>query len=204
MAIPENRLSTIPVNAEYIDPEGRRRLGYITDWEGGPRGIADTSGGMNFQAWELEYDGNNLILKPELEGSNVIARTGIVGATQVSFAFDQNAQPSFVWIIDGIAYFNWYDSVATEYVTDILNDTISAVLSLDDKRDSQIENNDLILWYTKETDPAPIYTLYHAQQRERFTIQYEDKVNVPPYIASAGMHKGLRGKVQLSYTKPAE
>ena len=62
----------------------------------------------------------------------------------------------------------------------------------------QVGTNDIIFWYTKSITPN-VYNLYHRRQRDRFTIEYLMKENVPLYLWKAGMHKGLRGKITLSY-----
>ena len=53
MAIPDNRLSTEIVNADYIFPEADTRFSLLSDIESGPIGFIDTSEGMNYQKWVL-------------------------------------------------------------------------------------------------------------------------------------------------------
>ncbi len=54
MAILQNRLSTTPVVADYIDPSGRDHT-LNEDWEAGPIAVTDTSEGLAYQAWKLTY-----------------------------------------------------------------------------------------------------------------------------------------------------
>jgi len=54
MAILQNRLSTTPVVADYIDPSGRDYT-LNEDWEAGPIAVTDTSEGLAYQAWKLTY-----------------------------------------------------------------------------------------------------------------------------------------------------
>ena len=54
MAILQNRLSTTPVVADYIDPSGRD-YSLNEDWEAGPIAVTDTSEGLAYQAWKLTY-----------------------------------------------------------------------------------------------------------------------------------------------------
>jgi hypothetical protein len=199
MAIPQDRLSTEVVDDAFIPPEQEDRLSFQHDVEGGPIAIGDTSEGMNYQAWNLTYVGNDIILTPRTVGtpSTII---NVAGAQQISFCFDQNARPSIVYISDS-CYLYWYDSVVANFVTSEFTGVTSAMLSLDDKRALQVGANDIIFWYTKEVTPGQ-YNLYHRKQRDRFLDEYLMKEDVFPYIWKAGMHQGLRGKLTLTYRTP--
>ena len=205
MAIIENRLSTTLVDDTYIPPEGFIRNSFLHDKEGGPIAVTDTSGGMNAQDWTMTVSpAFEVVLTPDV-GAPYSLNT-ITGAKQASFCFDQNARPSIVWVTDTTTYLYWYDSAVGNFVTtDLGADVISAMLSLDDKRALEVSDNDIILWYTKETSPS-VWQLYHRLQRERFTIEYEMTppagIVYPPYLWKAGMHEGLRGKVTLTYRTP--
>lgn len=202
MAIPEDRLSTSIVDGVYIPPEAEDRASFLHDIEGGPKGLTDTSGGMNYQNWDLSLVGDMITLTPRTEGS-AISVVLAPGATQASFCFDQNARPSAVWITPTACNLYWYDSAEGAYVTtDFGNTIVSAMLSLDDKRELEVGANDIIFWYTKETSSG-IWTLFHRKQRERFLTEYTMTpplgTVIPPRLWKAGMHKGLRGKVTLTY-----
>lgn len=207
MAIPDDKLSSELVDSPYVPPEGNIRLSFVQDFEGGPKGYTDTSGGMNYQDWVLSYDGSTITLTPDLEGSPLTVLTGIANAEQLSFCFDQNARPSVVYLTPTSCFLYWYDSQQSQFVTTEFPDIHSAMLSLDDKRAMQLGANDILLWYTKEISPT-VYYLYHRRQRDRFTVEYEMREDpntpmpVPPYLWKAGMHKGLRGKVTLTYRTP--
>lgn len=206
MAIIEDRLSSQVVDATYSFPEGELRSGFTHDWEGGPAALTDTSGGMNFQAWQLSYSDPDITLTPQDVGSPSIVLSA-AGCKQISFTFDQNARPSIVYVTATSCYLYWYDTLASNYVTTEFPGLVSAILSLDDKRYFQSSANDILFWYTKETSPT-VYELYHRRQRDRFETEFvmrEDAgtpMYVPPYLWKAGMHEGLRGKVTLTYRVP--
>jgi hypothetical protein len=195
MAIPEDRLSTEVVEAPFIPPEQEDRLSFKHDVEGGPIAIGNTSEGMNYQVWDLNYVANDIILTPRTSGlpSTIIT---VSGAQQISFCFDQNARPSIVYLTDS-CYLYWYDSVVANFVTTEFTGVKSAMLSLDDKRIMQVGANDIIFWYTKEVSPG-VYNLYHRKQRDRFLDEYLMAEGVFPYVWKSGMHEGIRGQIILA------
>ena len=203
MAIPENRMSTVPVPADFYHPEDEPRLNYLVDNEGGPKGQNDVSAGMNFQHWVLSFsqlDGT-VTLTPQVEGNPIVLPALAPGAQQLSFCFDQNARPAITWVIDRTAYLYWYDSNQATFVTDEYPNTVSAMLTLDDKRISQVERNDILFWTTKEVN-TNLYSLYCATQRERFLTTRAMANDVPPYLFRCGMNNGLRVQVALTYRPP--
>lgn len=202
MSIREHRLSDIVVDAPYNDPEGDFRGSPLTDFEGGPISLLDTSEGMNFQPWDLSYNGSDIILTPRNQGTpqTIIS---VANCQQASFCFDQNARPSICYRTPGGVYLYWYDTYAAGFVTTPYPTAKNGALSLDDKRARQVSVNDIIFWYTVEVSPN-VYHLYTREQRDRFTVEYRMEVNgvppeVPPNIWKVGMHEGLRGKITLNY-----
>lgn len=202
MSVPDHKLSSSIVDAPYIPPEEEFRLSPLTDMEGGPVAVGNTTGGMNYQPWDLSVVGNDIILTPRNEGLPITVLS-VEGLTQASFCFDQNARPSVAYKTSGGVFLYWYDTDAANFVTTPYPDAVSAILSLDDKRERQVNNNDIIFWYTKEVSPG-VYHLFNREQRDRFTEEYRMEVSgvppeVPPVLWKAGMHQGLRGKITLKY-----
>jgi hypothetical protein len=203
MAIPENRMSTSPVPSTYAFPEGEERINYLVDNEAGPRGLNITEFGMNDQHWILSYDQSDgtVTLTPQIQGDPIVYPLLAPFAQQLSFCFDQNARPAICWVTDGTAYLYWYDSNLGTYITDQYDNTISAMLTLDDKRQSQVETNDIIFWYVQEVN-TNLYSLYQRTQRQRFLTPYAMANDVPPYLFRAGMAQGHRLQVALTYRPP--
>jgi hypothetical protein len=194
MAIPEDRFSTEFVDGDWIPPEDRFRATLLTDYEGGPIAVTDTSQGLNYQPWSLSYQPGGIIrLTPETTGVPYDVLT-VPGCSQISFCFDQNGRPSVTYIIGANCFLYWYDSYLGSFTTDEFPGIFSAMLSMDDKRSKQNGTNDILWWYTKLTGPAE-YTLYHRRQRDRFQTEFTMKVGCLPYMSRAGMHRGLRGKI---------
>ena len=195
MAIPENRMSTTPVLDDYIPPSGDTNQ--LLEWhQGGPLGIGDTSGGQNNQDWIMTYSDPDFTLSPQTTGIPTVVHS-VANVTQLSFCFDQNANFTITYTALGIAYLYWFDTLAAMYVTTASAlGAISPAVTLDDKRDTQTQANDMILMYTKQEIDLS-YTLFMRMQRERFENEYQMATNVRPHIVNLGMNTGLRLQVSM-------
>jgi len=204
MAIIQNRLSTEPFVAPYIDPNGRSYT-LNEDWEGGPIAIEDTSEGQNYQPWFLSYAANAFTITPEITGGPVVVPTGPVTSIQCSFCFDQNARPTIAWVDElDVGHLYWYDTIAADYVVyDFESPVYGIAVTMDDKRRKQIAANDILLWYTVPAATAGQYILYHRRQRDRFDDPYLMINPSWPYIYKVGMNEGLRVQISLSTAGPA-
>jgi hypothetical protein len=203
MAIPDNRMSTEPVVDDFLFPENQDRPFYLIDHEAGPANVNDTTQGMKFQHWILTVNQGNgdVTLTPQTSGSPVTFPGMAVGAQQCSFCFDQNARPAIAYVVDTTSYLYWYNSSDDQFVTTEFLDTVSMMVTLDDKRPRQVSLNDILVWTTKEVNPDS-YSLYCATQRERFEIVRTMANDVPPYLRKAGMNDGYRVQVELSFIPP--
>ena len=204
MAIPEDRMSTTPVIDDYLATDGRVRVFQTLDYEDGPIGLNDASGGMKYQPWALSWDNltGNFTVTPELTGSPSVVLNA-ANVVQCSFCFDQNAHVNISYqLSNGEAYLYWYDTLLANWATDLLAaGTNFPMLSLDDKRRTQVQANDMLLWYTRQ-QPDLTWNLYKREQRERFETEQLMATDVWPYVVRAGMHKGLRGMVALQDLLP--
>jgi len=199
--IPEDRMSTAFVDADWIPPDGYDRT-MMNDFELGPIALNDTSQGLMYQNWQLTWSGgtNNFTVTPELVGAPT-AVLNVANVTQCSLSFDQNGHVSIAYTSNGLAYLYWYDTLVVNWVTTALGAGVtSPMVSLDDKRPTQSPLNDIILWYTKQ-DPGGTWSLYRKLQRERFLNEKKMLDGIAlPYIRKCGMHSGLRIKIMMSYS----
>ena len=194
MSIPEHRLSTEVVEDEFISPDERNRY-LLIDYEKGPIALNDNSAGVAYQSWTMSYNPGTgeMTITPETTGSPLVVLV-VANVSQLSFAFDQNAHVSVAYTANGLPYLYWFDSVAGDWVTDLLDAGVTTpTLTMDDKRITQSNSNDILLWYTKQ-QPDLTWMLYTREQRDRFTIEYPMGVS-EPYIYKCGMHRGLRVQV---------
>jgi hypothetical protein len=174
MAIPQGQLSNPVVQGSHLTPEGRP-WNPLVSYERGPIAIEDTSEGLLYQNWTMDYNllTGDFIATPETEGAASIAHN-VANVRNFTFTFDQAGRISIAYTDDVSTYLWWYDTAAAQTVTTDLGTTaIYPVIYLDDKRASQNSFNDMLLFYcrTEGGDPET-WELFMSLQRERFINQY--------------------------------
>ena len=198
MAIPQGRLSTEVVEHKFVPPDERTFYALIS-YELGPVAVGDTSLGLLYQTWRVDWDGitGDVILTPETVGDPVIALM-VEGLLYITFTFDTSGRISFAYTTTTSSYLYWYDSsLGMTVTTDLGSNVVTPSISLDDKRTTQNTANDMILWYTKDTGST--WTLYQRLQRDRFSVEYEMATGLlGGNLMNVGMAEGLR--VQIGYT----
>lgn len=198
MAIPQGRMSTEYVPGNYILPEGVPAHP-ITSYEPGPLDVEDTTQGLTYQTWRLHWDVNTYdLILTALTTAEVYVLANIPGLTHASFTFDQSGRITYAWSTNTSSYMYWYDTALGQSVTtDLGNTVISPYIYLDDKRETQDEANDMLLWYTKP-DGLGTHELFMKRQRDRFQTEYLMLQELPAYyIIAVGMTYGLRIKLTL-------
>lgn len=192
--MPENALSTEPVQGVFLYPDNVTPRKRIEDFELGGTAIQDPSNGLEVQPWFGYWSAldNRVYLRPNITGTPI--DLGIVQANvvEMSFTFDQNMR----WVLalllaDDSLKFYWYDTVISGYTISTYTDIYSAKLSLDDKRAKsiQLDTSDVILTYVKNDQ-----SLYTRVQRDRYEIEYLMTIDVPNNyrIINFGMAKNNR------------
>jgi hypothetical protein len=206
MTVRQHRLSTEPSVGAYLSPDDIDHT-LNEDWEKGPIGIGDTSGGMNNQDWHLTFAGGEFTITPSDTGAPVVIVTGEepLDSVQCSFCFDQNGRATIVWIdSNDSGHLYWFDIFEGDFVTfDFQNPVTSVALCLDDKRARQVGINDMLLWYTIPAAGPDHYALYNREQRDRFEDIYPMFDPVWPYIHKLGMNDELRVQITTSTVPPA-
>ena len=199
MSIPEDRMSTEVVEGDFLTPDNRTRAPLTIDYEAGPIALSNTSEGMYYQNWTLTWDAGtgNFVVTAETTLDTAIVIT-VPLVIQCSFAFDQNGHVNLAYTLsNGDAYLYWYDTDGAAWVQDLLDaGTTSPTLCLDDKRSTQTQYNDVMLWYTKQQIDLS-YNLYKREQRERYLTEQLMYTGVYPYIHKLGMTDELRGQLTL-------
>ncbi len=196
MAFPEDRLSTTPEPDEYLSPDGLGRS-LNQDFELGPTAIGDTSRGIAFQLWSGGYNPGtgDITLTPADIGEAVVV-LNVANLTELSFCFDNNGNIAIVYAAAAVVSLYWYDTVAGSYATmSPIADALSAMVTLDDKRLSQTQLNDILLIYTKAVDET--FGLFQRKQRDRYDA--DDEIDLQAecfrYMWKCGMHRGNRVQI---------
>lgn len=177
--IPGNALSTAPIPGEFLSPDsampqmtrppwdtstsGRCLMSDPRDWELGGIAIEDPSRGLEYQSWQFFHDTDAIYTGPDPDGPWTFLFTA-GDVTELSGAFDIEMRPAVAYVVVGDTKLWWYDPVLEAY--DILSlAAYSPRLTLDDKRSTQAELADLLLFYLRDGN------LYYRQQRERFVTE---------------------------------
>lgn len=189
MAFPDNSLSDIPLPQRFLGAGATSILDRTRDYEDGPIAEQDPTQGMDYQEWRAYVEDNiiwveadNLPPKVLYEGQGEI--------TDVSIAFNQNADLHYAYVEDGVAKFYWYDTLSAQFETMVLPEgTRTPKITLDDKRSTQTASNDIILSYIKADNG-----LYFRLQRERFEI--ERLLHPGPFVMIRQMYMNTGWRLQ--------
>lgn len=190
--IPENRLSTSPVLADYLDPDDRFDDPLI-DYEMGGIALNDASMGLNYQVWIAIYDGAAIRVKPQGAsglGTVVVTADGI---EWIGFSFDRNMQPAVAYVIGTTTYFLWYDTVTHTYATTTYAGARTPRVTHDDKRDTSINTSDVLLFYLVGGE------LRYRQQRDRYAVErvLTTGLSTGSAIARVGMTTANRLQIEV-------
>jgi len=183
--LPDMRLSTSPLPSPIVGGKGEALNGE-EDKESGGINLQDGSEGMLYQIWTGYLSGPSIILDAPNQASSTTIYTGLAKITDLSFTFDNNMNPCASFRENDVPKLLWYDSNIEAQAVDTY-DWTSAAVFLDDKRPRQSAVNDILLFYTKDSN------LYMRQQRDRFLNEYLMYVDVGwKKISVVGMGKNLR------------
>ena len=189
--LPGNTVSSISITADLLSPDSTVRAPLL-DYEQGGVAISDPSQGLQVLTWScyVPANTNDVMLKPG-DGAPVLFAQ-IAGIIELSFAFDQNMRPVLAYqTLTGI-FLYWYDSQAAGYVTTSFGPGRNPRLTLDDKREFNLPNSDVIFAYIRDDG------LFYRQQRDRFTIERQVDSGVSKLsLANIGMNRMLRLQFDL-------
>ncbi|MCI4435265.1 MAG: hypothetical protein JHC33_00450 [Ignisphaera sp.] len=187
MAFQGNALSIITLPGTFL---GARNLSVTkeVDFEDGGFAIGSAVDGWFYQIWSarISIDKTQILLSAP-NTPEFVALSGLVNCTEVSFTFDQNMRYQIAYVENDSAKFYWYDTTIPGYTTTIYGNTYKTPrVALDDKRQLETINNDIILAYTRSNN------LYMRRERDRYTIEYLLKIGVPAELEKIGMNTQLR------------
>lgn len=192
--IPNNQLSPIPQPSEWLYPHPSEYSPYVDYCMGGVA-LGDTSDGLDVAMWQLSYNKrtHELTLGKVGETGEVIKTAENV--KKISLAFDLNMNKVIALEFDNHCELTHYDTVSRQEITQTFENMISPYLTLDDRRERNSHNSDVILSYINSNK------LCVRNQRDRYGVEHElttlsDDVHT---IERVGMAKNLRVQFGLSY-----
>ena len=159
-------------------------LGLTCQARGGDA-LNDGSRGIDTKDWAGRVSGGSILLSAP--GVAEAAYTSTPGAISATFAFDRNMSPSVVWNTSGDgAYFRWYDSSVSAFVTTHYATVTRAMVIHDDVRDIANARSDVLLIYQRAGG------LYYRQQRDRYSTEYTIRSSLSGNLVSCGMGNKYR------------
>ena len=188
--------STTAVVGALLAPDNVPKRAAI-DYEMGGVALQDPSQGLRVQQWRAWFD-------PMAAAPGVFIESATQPQLQIfeqndiawlSFCFDQNMRWSAVYTLnDDSSYLRWYNSLIGDYeILALDKGVISPFLTMDDKRATQMDKNDMILAYIQKQ------TVFVRVQRERFLIPHvwAEKIPKDCIIRNFGMSNKLRLQMEI-------
>lgn len=181
--LPENILSSTAVTGDFILAKGLD-ISSVLDYEDGGIALDDPSEGNQYQVWRGRLVGDDIILDaPEVEPTIIYSASNI---TEISFTFDHNMRPAVTYVQAGVVKLRWYDTSIPAYNILGFSGAITPKIVMDDKRETQTSNKDMLLVYLQEGK------LCYRQQRDRFLIEYVLAEGPYERLLKIGMNTRLR------------
>jgi hypothetical protein len=193
MALPGNVLVEPFQPAPFDEPDDVPRVPLTTDLELGGTALNDPSFGLQVKDWKFFYVLDDVVVAPAAGGATTVLFNR-PNVTEVSGAFDQNMNPAVAFVDDLGAWLWFFDTVPGAYVfLELPAGTRTPFLTMDDKRATANQYNDILLFYVLNTN------LTYRQQRNRFAIErILYSFNGPEVdILRVGMNKGLRVQIEV-------
>lgn len=183
----------ISLVSPYQFPDDKTPKTELESYEMGGIALQDPSEGLKYQPWYGYWNPTDetVYLCPNITGTPIPIFTE-PDVVEFAFTFDQNMRWSAVTRHeDNTVNHRWYDTSVANYVITPYTDMKSVAITLDDKRDLQIQSGvtDIIFTYLDLTGGV-----HWRVQRDRFLIQYTHTDSVPPrcYITHFGMNSKQR------------
>lgn len=150
---------------------------------------------MDVQLYQLSYNLTNGDLTLGKFGETGEVIKNIIGVQKISLAFDLNMRPCYILEFPDKCELTYYDTVTNSEITKEFSDMISPYLTLDDRRNQNSHNSDIILSYLNGNK------LCVRNQRDRYDVEHElATLDDNQYtIERVGMAKNFRVQFHLSY-----
>jgi len=191
--LPPNGFSTVPHPGAFLSPDDVER-DLLQDFEYGGVAINDPSQGLRLKVWSAFYTkATKEVRLKTLDGAINTLIFSANNLTELSFSFDQNMQPVFAYMQDGVLRFRWFDSVPAAIVTTQYAGATSPFVTLDDKRLERTGESDILLAYLRAGGA------YYRLQRERFATEHAIPISIPAEGVSRIVNFGMtdKNRVQL-------
>lgn len=155
---------------------------YIDQEEGGVN-IRDISVGLEYQLWTFSYISKTTYVNAPNQAAPTLLFTIANEIQEIRGCFDQNMAPFVAYKAANQYHYWWYDTVTAGYIFSDLPVTVDSVAcTLDDKRQWNSSNSDILLFYTNNNN------LYMRRQRDRYQNEMLLKSGVGGKLVKVGMN----------------
>lgn len=200
--MPDNTLSSTAIISGFSFPvkqPGDLRV----DWELAGAYLNDPSQGLSVKVWRVDAIYNTdtelvdiVVSAPGGVSPSEETRVLFSGAdiTEVNLAFDQNMNPFIAYVQGGQPKIYWWDSTVPAMVhTDLPAGCYDLRCTLDEKRDLNLDDSDIILAYIRSGN------FCMRMQRDRYTVEYVLRAGVGANarLVSLAMNQGYRLQFRL-------
>lgn len=176
---------------DFLSPRDKD-FSKTTSWDSGGVGVSDPSEGLFSYSWRASTDGYSITLKREGENPVVIYEGEDI--SELDFTFDQNMKICLCFVSSGTSVLRWYDTSIDDYTNTPFEGIRNPRVSLDDKRNFNIVNSDIIFAYLKGND------LCFRMQQERYSVERVlETVPLESELLKIGMSKDNRFRFSLQH-----
>lgn len=155
----------------------------LLDYEEGGIGVKDISKGLEYQLWMFSYIGMNAYVTAPNQSAPTLLFTLTNEIQEIRGCFDQNMAPFAIYKAANQYHYWWFDTVTNAYIfSDLPNGVDSVACTLDDKRQFNSTNSDILLFYTNNNN------LYMRRQRDRYQNEMLLKSGVGGKLVKVGMN----------------
>lgn len=117
-------------------------------WDRGGVALSDPSEGIFGYIWRAWIDADNIYVERVDQGIPFLVLTD-VDITEVDLTFDQNMRVCVTYVSAGDVKLYWYDGSVQKMATTTYTGITNPCVSLDDRREFNINNSDIIFAYVK-------------------------------------------------------
>lgn len=180
--MPNNSLSQIAQKYAWSGIDKDDPTPYF-DYEEGGVALNDVSQGLEYQLWTFNYISNSAYVAAPNQVAPEQLFTVSSNIQEIRGCFDQNMAPFVAYKAADQYHYWWYDTITAGYIfTDLPNSVDSIACTLDDKRQFNSTNSDILLFYTNNNN------LYMRRQRDRYQNEMLVKGGVGGRLVKVGMN----------------
>lgn len=153
------------------------------DYEAGGVDLNNNSLGLEYQLWTFSFVlVSAYVTAPNQSEPNLLFSISS-NIQEIKGCFDQNMAPFAAYKSADQYHYWWYDTVTAGYIfSDLPNGVNSVACTLDDKRQFNSTNSDILLFYTNNNN------LYMRRQRDRYQNELLLKSGVGGKLVKVGMN----------------